>query len=89
MEDDVPVNWYDQVVAVEEALQDQAHGSQTQMPGEMNSQLPDPHTGSEGDSGQTETEDAPREQTVVSPAARMQKAIDEANAWDTNEETDL
>ena len=89
MEDDVPVNWYDQVVAVEEALQDQAHGSQTQMPGKMNSQLPDPHTGSEGDSGQTETEDAPREQTAVIQVARTQKALDEANAWDTDEGEDL
>ena len=54
VEDDVPVSWYDQVVAVEEALQGQAHGSQTQMPGETNSQLPGPHTGSESDNEQTD-----------------------------------
>ena len=83
------VSSYDQVVAVEEALQCHAHGSQIQMPGETNSQLPGSYTGSKRDNEQTETEDAPKEQTAVSQAARAKKAIDEANAWDTDEGEDL
>ena len=89
VEDEVDVNWYEHVVAVEQALQGQAPGSQTQMPGETNPQSPDPPTGSEGDDRQIDTEDAPTEQTAVSAAARTQQVIARVNTWDTDESDDL
>ena len=70
-------------------MEGQAPESATQMPGETNSQSPDPHTGPERDKRQTETADAPREQTAVSPAARKQQVMDKADAWDTDEGDDL
>ena len=41
VKEDNPVSWYDQAVALDEVLQGQAPGFETQKPGKTNSQLPD------------------------------------------------